>query len=464
MAEDKKENKVNPGADGSAQSSPAKNSEPDKELTTTNVESTNNPDTEGEKTELDVQFAETDDLGKPGKKEAPTPPGKIDKKKIERIKRELMADEIDDLEKINQGVKDAQNSEKEEVGYRDKDGNLISRAERIAKKNEQLMDDVFRYNRQQTRDKAAIKQETVNVVLTVVLFLMLIVVLSLGIYLYLQKVTAYDEDYIRVSVSMTNKDIFYDTEVSGDLIPKTVSPGDRFNLNIVAKNSNVIMGDTDAAEWTSIYIRFKISLIIDGVEYTDFVYVEPNSETWQRYNKEIEDTYLTSEADPTPVVTEDDGYYYCRLILHPNQEVTVIDWLRFSEVYITELVGGNDAVLKVQIEALEAIPNIIKNREIWAKAPQDWVLYMTDENNFPDYVIPDTRPDNTVNIWWIVLFIAIAIILCALIVFVVTHKKKDKRKLADLSRTLNKSKAKTDADLKKEELARLKANKKDKDK
>ncbi len=416
MAEKNEErNKVNKNAENSASSSSAQNSN-----------------------DFNIEFAETNEpLTKQGNANGQTPPGKIDRKKIERIKKELMAEDELSLEAQNKSVADAHNETKESVGYRDKDGNLISRDERIARKNEQLMDDVFRYSRQKTKDIAARKQETVNVVLTVVLFLMLVAVLTMGIYLYLQKVTSYDEDYIRVSVSMTNKDIFYDTEVSGDRIPKSVSPGDKFKLNIVARNSNNIMGDTDDDIWTSIYVRFKMTLIVSGVEYKDFIYVEPDPEIWQRYNKEIEDNYLISENDPTPVVKEDDGYYYCRLILMPNEEVSVIDELRFSEKYITEVVGGNDAVLKVQIEALESIPNILKNREIWDKAPQDWVLYMTDENNFPNVTIPETRPDTTVNIWWIILFIAAAILLVLALVFVVTHKKKDKRKLADMSRTLN---------------------------
>jgi hypothetical protein len=48
-------------------------------------------------------------------------------------------------------------------------------------------------------------------------------------------------------------------------------------------------------------------------------------------------------------------------------------------------------------------------------------------------------------------------------VFVITHKKKDKRKLADLSRTLNQNRAKTANDLKREQLERLNLQKKDKD-
>ena len=415
MAENNEErNKFNNNAENSASSSSAQNSN-----------------------KFNIEFAETNELLTKDKANSQTPPGKIDRKKIERIKKELMADDELSLEAQNKSVADTHNDSKEAVGYRDKNGNLIGRDERIARKNEQLMDDVFRYSRQKTKDIAARKQETVNVVLTVVLFLMLVAVLTMGIYLYLQKVTSYDGDYIRVSVSMTNKDIFYDTEVSGDRIPKSVSPGDKFNLNIIAKNSNNIMGDTDEDIWTSIYVRFKMTLIVNGVEYKDFIYVEPDEEIWQRYNKEIEDNYLISENDPTPVVKEDDGYYYCRLILMPNEEVTVIDVLRFSEKNITEVVGGNDAVLKVQIEALESIPNILKNREIWDKAPQDWVLYMTNEENFPNVTIPESRPDTTVNVWWIIIFISVAILLVLALVFVVTHKKKDKRKLADMSRTLN---------------------------
>ena len=62
---------------------------------------------------------------------------------------------------------------------------------------------------------------------------------------------------------------------------------------------------------------------------------------------------------------------------------------------------------------------------------------MTNEENFPNVTIPESRPDTTVNIWWIIIFISVAILLVLALVFVVTHKKKDKRKLADMSRTLN---------------------------
>lgn len=416
--EEKKEKKVKNSADKTAQTSSAQNND-DKNKTNNN----------------EIKFEETsEDLSvKSSQKKSGN---KIDKQKIERIKKELMADDENWIAK-NKNVANTQADSNSNENTLTEDGKPLSRSERIARKNEQLMENVYRYNRQRTKDLAVRRRETLNVVLIVLLFLLLIAVLTLGIYLYLQKITAYDEDYIRVSVSMTNKDIFYETDVSGDLIPKNVSPGDTFKLNIIARNSNAITGDTDGEDWTPIYVRFKITLIIDGVSYDDFIYVEPNSENWERYNKEIEDGYLISEANPTPIVKEDDGYYYCRLILEPNQQVTVIDWLRFSEEHITELVGGNDAVLQVSIEALEAIPNILKNREIWNNAPQHWVLYMTDENNFPNSGEATPGPNNDVNVWWIVLFISLAVVLTISIVFISTRKKKDKVKMADLSRRIN---------------------------
>ena len=66
MGEDKEEKKVNPRAENSAQSSPANNS--------------------NQTNKFDIQFAETEDIGKP-KNSNVTPPGKINKIKIDKINK-----------------------------------------------------------------------------------------------------------------------------------------------------------------------------------------------------------------------------------------------------------------------------------------------------------------------------------------------------------------------------------------
>ncbi len=338
----------------------------------------------------------------------------IDKKKIERIKKELMQDD----------------APKSNIPRNKRD-------EHISRKNERLMEDVYRYNRQRTKDIVNQRREVVNIVLTVVLILLLIATITMGVYMYLQKTTQYSKDYIKVSLDMTNKDIFYDAEVSGDLIPKHVSPGDKFKLVVVARNSEKIEGD-QPGDWVTIYLRFRITLIINGVEYDNFVYIQPDSENWEKYDAELEAQYPSSPTDPSPVVKEDDGYYYCRKVLWPNDKVELINWLRFSEKYITEVVGGNDAVLKIQIEALEAIPNIIKNRETWSNAPQHWVEYMT--NTYIDTGHHDEETEETISIWWIILFIAVIVILVTAIVLISTKKKKEKAKFVKLAHDITKKK------------------------
>ncbi len=357
----------------------------------------------------------------------------IDKAKVSRILKEL--DEID-LEELNGNIESEEAKTKQQVS----ENQYVPHSERIKQKNEELIEQVYRQNRKKTDIVAEKKKENLNVILTILLLLLLFATLVAGVFLYLQKVTSYDENYIRVSVSMTNKDIFYDTQVDGDPIPKNVSPGDTFKLNIVAKNANAITGDA-GANWTNIYVRFRIFLKINGVEYPEFIYIEPNSDNWEKYNKELEDNYtMTDETGNVgPVVKRDDGYYYCRLILKPNEQVTVIDKLRFSEKYITEVVGGNNAVLEVNIEALDAsVPQVIKDRTIWFDAPQHWVELMSAPELYPQNPDDVVKPDTSVNVWWVILLVGVALMLCAGLLFVTTRNRISNRKANNLYRRRNK--------------------------
>lgn len=181
MAEDKNEEKKESfSAEQSTQVSSAQKNENEKNKN--NLKSSNEnakpvkDKQEKKEDKVEVEFAETDeDLTKNNKSSKKTPKQKIDKKKIERIKRELFADDEETLEKINQAAQESQIEENENLPkdeYRTKDGKLISRSERIAKKNEQLLEEVYRYNRQKTKDISVRKQETLNVVLIVILFLL----------------------------------------------------------------------------------------------------------------------------------------------------------------------------------------------------------------------------------------------------------------------------------------------------
>ncbi len=356
----------------------------------------------------------------------------IDKAKVARILKEL--DQIEDVAELNANI------ESQQAKTKAQNPNVyVPRGERIQQKNAELMEQVFKQSRLRTTEIAERKKENVNVILTIVMFLLLLVTLVMGVYFYLQRVTSYDENYIRVSVSMTNKNIFYTTQVEGDPIPLDVSPGDKFRLNIIAKNSNAITGDT-GDDWTNIYIRFRLFLKINGVEYPHFIHIEPDADTWEKYNEEIESQYtMTDETGNIgPVVKRDDGYYYCKLILKPNEQITVIDWLRFSETYITEVVGGNKAVLEVVIEALDAtVPQVIKDRTVWFDAPQHWVEQMSNPDLYEEDAVA-VNPSNEVNIWWVVIFAGVSVILVVAVIFFTTRKRKTTRKqMADLNRKIN---------------------------
>lgn len=353
----------------------------------------------------------------------------VDKAKVSKILKEL--DEIDDIEKINERIESEQAKTKAE-----QNGQYISSTDRIKQKNEELIEQVFRQNRKTIDILAEQKRENINVILTILLLLMLFATLVAGVFLYLQKVTSYDENYIRVSVSMTNKNIFYDTIVDGDPIPKNVSPGDTFRLNVIAKNANAITGDA-GEDWTNIYVRFRIFLKINGVEYPEFIYIEPDVNSWEKYDKSVEDGYtMTDETGNVgPVVKRDDGYYYCKLILKPNDQVTIIDKLRFSETYITEVVGGNNAVLEVAIEALDAsVPQVIKDRTIWFDAPQHWVTLMSAPELYPTDPNDVVKPDTQVNVWWVILLVGVALLLCVALLFVTTKSRINSKKMANMFR------------------------------
>ena len=103
-----------------------------------------------------------------------------------------------------------------------------------------------------------------------------------------------------------------------------------------------------------------------------------------------------------------------------------------------EYIANQLKIQQLQIEALEAIPNIIKNRETWSNAPQHWVEYMT--NTYIDTGYHDEETEETISIWWIILFIAVIIILLTAIVLISTKKKKEKAKFVKLAHDITKKK------------------------
>lgn len=209
----------------------------------------------------------------------------------------------------------------------------------------------------------------------IILLTSILLVLSIAGFFVYRAFVPDDYEYVRVSVEMTDPDdVFYYTGVNGERIPISVEPGDTFDLEIVARNASSVLGDVDAPVWEPIYVRFRIWIVIDGEERQDFIEISPNSNLWMRYNQDVEDTYLNDQG--LPLVSIDDGYYYFKGKLQPNQQTTLISELTFSLDAITEEVAGKQAQLFVQVEVLE---DSFAIGTFWTNAPHEWILWL--QNN-----------------------------------------------------------------------------------
>jgi hypothetical protein len=235
----------------------------------------------------------------------------------------------------------------------------------IEQKNQELIEQV---KKQQGQGRKRRRRNEILMLIFIVIFIG--VALTVTFYLLFSKPEE-EFDYLRVSVSMTNaEDVFYYTNTEGEKIPKEINPGDSFDLRIIARNSSDILGDPPSGtEWNNIYVRFKIWLEIDGVAYPDYIKINPNTIFWHRYNK---------LEEPNPIVF-DDGYYYYKGVLIPNESIMLINFITFDGQNITETVGGKNAQLIVQIEALEeSLNDMIIN---WQTAPTTWINYMVNLYN-----------------------------------------------------------------------------------
>lgn len=246
--------------------------------------------------------------------------------------------------------------------------------EEIRRKNEELIQKITKLNEEKVLALKQRNKQRFEILIIIAIFMLILFVITFGIFLFLNQVPNISEDYIRVSFSKINKEVFFEESVTGEKIPKIISPGDKFNLIVATKNSNNPNGDSSDEIWGNIYLRYKIVLVVDGVEHADFIEIEPEVNSWHRYNKEQENNFTFNGK---PIVSKDDGYYYYKGILGKNQSVTLFDNIKFSGKNITEAVGGKNAELVITIEALDAIENSITNRIYWVDAPQAWVNYMT---------------------------------------------------------------------------------------
>ncbi len=238
-------------------------------------------------------------------------------------------------------------------------------------------------------------------VITTALVMCVILVLSLFLLFYCNIIVPneqYDDGRVRISVEI-DKDAFYDVDIYGNLTEKEVYPGDYIDFNVKATNAYNIKGDNATSFiWDSIFVRFKVFLRIDGVDYETVKINLSNTgvrevpviiptiteDIFQTYDKELEDEFV-DQITGLPIVQQSDGFYYYNGILDYNQSLDLCRGILLNGEAIIPEFANKRVELVFIVDAATADYTSIRERTIWPEAPQTWINYMHDKY-FPNQI------------------------------------------------------------------------------
>lgn len=205
----------------------------------------------------------------------------------------------------------------------------------------------------------------------ILLILLLVGLAVVAVWYFLQgKANIEEGGTIRISMDLPEEM----EGVVGDIYKpdNKISPGDKYDVVCRARNANNYGGDSsDVADQTPIYIRFKVTLIVDNKEYYGMVKPNPVEGFWHTYNKSEEaEDYVW------------DNYYYYYGKLNYNASVELFDTLTFDFKNIPNEFGGKTGQIVITIEAVEANKDIIGvDGGAWESAPKTWSTNMKNGVN-----------------------------------------------------------------------------------
>lgn len=216
------------------------------------------------------------------------------------------------------------------------------------------------------------KASAIKTVVAIILVLVLILIAVLFVILITRNSETPEESYdMRLSMQIENKSALSVITEAGQEQLRKINPNDTVALRASVRNSTDIYGDLaeDNYNIPSIYVRFKLVLILDYEERYDIL-VPTMSDNWYKFDK---DTELALGSD-----REDDHYYYYVGSLAFMQPAELFSAIRFDGPAITWEDGGKYGQIQVEVEAIEANISVITQRSLWESAPQGWVKKMMD--------------------------------------------------------------------------------------
>ena len=244
-----------------------------------------------------------------------------------------------------------------------------SRVSAYTLREQQSLDKLKRQvgNLNQKENRAGNIKSIVAIILVVLLIILAIVfVIVIG-----RGSTKVVEDYdMRLSMQIENKSSLSIITEAGLEQLREINPGDKVPLRASVRNSADISGESTGVGTAppSIFVRFKIVLILDYQERYDILIPTLSDEVWYRYNSQDEDRYGG--------VSEDDHFYYYKGSLAFMEPAVLFSQIEFDGNVLTCDDGGKYGQIQVYVESIPALITNITSRSSWPTAPQGWIEYM----------------------------------------------------------------------------------------
>lgn len=208
----------------------------------------------------------------------------------------------------------------------------------------------------------------IKTIIAIILILILIILAVLFVIFIGRGEESVIDDYdMRLSMQIDNKSFLSVITETGREELREINPGDIIGLKATVRNAHDITGDGESMGTypPSIYVRFKIVLLLDYKERYDII-IPKVSTNWYRYDKATEDSMHNG-------VKEDDMYFYYLGSLQYQAGQELFSSILFSGNAITCEDGGKYGQIQVHVECIEADLNNVINGSLWPTAPQGWI-------------------------------------------------------------------------------------------
>ena len=211
--------------------------------------------------------------------------------------------------------------------------------------------------------------KAVKTIAIVLLVMVLLGGIGVAVYFFTKNPVAITQGgTIKLSTQVTEN--LQDESGDVNLSDVLVYPGSKYSVRCIVSNADKTTGDSNTAVYDNIFIRYSITLEIDGEKYNNVILpiiTNLAKESWHTYNPDEEvEGY------------ERDGYYYYYGSLAKNQRLTLFEEIEFDLYNTSNDFGGKSAQIVIHVEAVHAdVESLgVEGSNAWNTAPRRWINNM----------------------------------------------------------------------------------------